>query len=43
MASGRLTVSCGDNKIAAVCSLTQRQQKILLAGGLLNYTKEGGI
>ena len=24
------------------CSLTQRQQAILLAGGLLNYTKEGG-
>ena len=24
------------------CSLTERQQKILLAGGLLNYTKEGG-
>ena len=24
------------------CELTQRQQQILLAGGLLNYTKEGG-
>ena len=24
------------------CGLTERQQKILLAGGLLNYTKEGG-
>ena len=24
------------------CSLTQRQRAILLAGGLLNYTKEGG-
>ena len=26
----------------AVCDLTERQQAILLAGGLLNYTKEGG-
>ena len=25
------------------CDLTQRQQAILLAGGLLNYTKEGGV
>ena len=24
------------------CNLTERQQNILLAGGLLNYTKEGG-
>ena len=24
------------------CSFTQRQQAILKAGGLLNYTKEGG-
>ena len=27
----------------ALCDLTERQQKILLAGGLLNYTKEGGL
>ena len=26
----------------AVCDLTQRQRNILLAGGLLNYTKNGG-
>ena len=26
----------------AVCDLTQRQRDILLAGGLLNYTKNGG-
>ena len=26
----------------AVCDLTARQQAILLSGGLLNYTKEGG-
>ncbi len=25
------------------CNLSARQQKILLAGGLLNYTKEGGL
>ena len=25
-----------------VCNLTERQRAILLAGGLLNYTKEGG-
>ena len=27
----------------ALCELSERQQKILLAGGLLNYTKEGGL
>ena len=26
----------------ALCNLTDRQQAILMAGGLLNYTKEGG-
>lgn len=25
------------------CDFTERQKKILLAGGLLNYTKEGGV
>ena len=29
--------------IQVLCNLTERQQKILLAGGLLNYTKEGGL
>ena len=28
--------------ISANCQLSKRQQKILLSGGLLNYTKEGG-
>ena len=28
--------------ITALCSLSARQQQILLCGGLLNYTKEGG-
>ena len=27
----------------ALCNLSDRQQKILLAGGLLNYTKGGGL
>ena len=30
------------HKFYVNCSLTSRQQAILLAGGLLNYTKEGG-
>ncbi|MBO5954127.1 MAG: aconitate hydratase [Oscillospiraceae bacterium] len=29
-------------KIVLLCSLTERQRAILLAGGLLNYTKENG-
>ncbi len=45
MATGRVAIT---NKttgatLYAQCALTQRQQKILLAGGLLNYTKEGGL
>lgn len=27
----------------AVCDLSDRQREVLLAGGLLNYTKEGGL
>ena len=30
-------------QFAAKCDLSSRQQKILLSGGLLNYTKEGGL
>ena len=35
---------CEENGFAfdVVCNLTERQRAILLAGGLLNYTKEGG-
>ena len=43
MKCGSLTVT--DEKgysFRVNCSLTARQQAILLAGGLLNYTKEGG-
>ncbi len=43
MADGKLTVSCGGKAFPVICELSQRQQAILLAGGLLNYTKEGGL
>ncbi len=42
MAKGELTMTAGSKEIKLCCELTQRQQKILLAGGLLNYTKEEG-
>ena len=44
MARGELTVqdtTTGD-VFAVLCNFTPRQQAILLAGGLLNYTREGG-
>ena len=42
MAAGRLelTDTAAGKSYPVVCSLTKRQQSILLAGGLLNYTKE---
>jgi aconitate hydratase len=45
MASGRVTVTDTTTgaSFGALCSLTARQQAILMAGGLLNYTKEGGL
>ena len=43
MEQGVLTVTADDGFTFRVnCSLTQRQRAILLAGGLLNYTREGG-
>ena len=44
MADGKLTVTdrTTGNQFNVLCSLTERQRAILLAGGLLNYTKEGG-
>ena len=43
MKSGKLTVTAENGFTFTVnCDLTARQQAILLAGGLLNYTKEGG-
>ncbi len=43
MAAGRIAIQVGDHRIYGLCSFTQRQQAILKAGGLLNYTKEGGL
>ena len=44
MEEGRLTVSDGSGfTFRTVCDLSQRQRGILLAGGLLNYTREGGL
>lgn len=44
MADGKLSVmdQTTGKRFTALCNLTQRQQAILMAGGLLNYTKEGG-
>ena len=43
MKTGKLTVTADNGFTFTVnCDLTARQQAILLAGGLLNYTKEGG-
>jgi len=44
IAIGRITVENANTGAAftALCDLTPRQQAILMAGGLLNYTKEGG-
>ena len=43
MAEGVLTVTTDNGTTFRVlCSLTERQRAILMAGGLLNYTKEGG-
>ena len=44
MKVGRLDVKTDLGKRFTVCcDLTVRQQAILLAGGLLNYTREGGL
>ncbi len=44
MADGKLAVTdrTTGKQFNVLCSLTERQRAILLAGGLLNYTKEGG-
>ena len=42
MEEGQLVMKAGDKEILLTCDFTDRQQKILLAGGLLNYTKEDG-
>ncbi len=45
MAAGKVEIRnlTTGKTVLALCALTERQQKILLAGGLLNYTKEGGL
>lgn len=45
MAAGSLmlTDTTAGRSYSVVCSLTERQQAILLAGGLLNYTKEHAL
>ena len=45
MSSGKiiLTDEATGKAIPCLCSFTERQQAILKAGGLLNYTKEGGL
>ena len=44
MAEGKINIvdETAGKTVAALCDLSARQQKILLSGGLLNYTKEGG-
>ena len=44
MDSGKITITnkITGNSFNAVCNFTDRQKAILKAGGLLNYTKEGG-
>jgi len=44
MAEGKITVvnETTGKTATTLCNLSDRQQKILLCGGLLNYTKEGG-
>ena len=44
MDSGSITIvdKITGNSFQAVCNFTDRQKAILKAGGLLNYTKEGG-
>ena len=45
MGSGSLTVTdqVTGYEFKVNCDLTRRQQAILMAGGLLNYTREGGL
>ncbi len=44
MAGGKITVinETTGKTATTICNLSDRQQQILLCGGLLNYTKEGG-
>ena len=39
--TGEMTLHAKAGDITLLCSFTERQRKILMAGGLLNYTREG--
>ena len=39
--SGQITLEADGAEIPLVCAFSERQRAILLAGGLLNYTREG--
>ena len=39
--TGEMTLHAKAGDIKLLCSFTERQRKILMAGGLLNYTREG--
>ncbi len=43
MAAGRVAIRLGGRTIYGLCHFSARQQAILKAGGLLNYTREGGL
>ena len=44
MAAGKIKVTDETGRsFTALCDLSARQQTILMAGGLLNYTREGGL
>ena len=44
MESGKIMMTDeAGNQIALDCNMTDRQRAIVMAGGLLNYTKEGGL
>ena len=44
MAAGKIKVTDETGRsFTALCDLSARQQSILMAGGLLNYTREGGL
>ena len=41
--NGEMTAVIGGREVKLVCEFSERQRAILLAGGLLSYTRDGGI
>ena len=41
--SGQITLEANGEQIPLVCAFSARQRAVLLAGGLLNYTREGKL